>query len=290
MLEVDVDAIDDKSQLPSETFLGYGPTRSGKTTWFATFPRPIFLADATEKGWDSAIRIPDEMRFESGVKPIVIGLQSQADWEPALARAAQHIASKRCITLVVDSITYYADTALNGIIGTQTKPDMRQAYGTLGNHLRDVRIKAHSIAPIVGWTALVNAPDEEHPTGGPMIPGKQGDKFGAGVNFLFYFRKEVPANPTLAKTQPPRFEIRTKQYQRYIAGTRLGEQAELMPDPFVGTYSDFLTTRGYDVEAIRASLPPMPKETPKPIAVSRPPIVRATQVRTTPVVITKPVS
>ena len=44
--------------------------------------------------------------------------------------------------------------------------------------------------------------------------------------------------------------------QVHVAGNRLGSKAELLPDPLIGNYSDFLTAIGYDPEVLRAQLVP----------------------------------
>lgn len=274
MLEIDVDEIENKSALPVDTFLLYGATRSGKTSFMASMPRPVFFADASEKGWDSAIKLAPSKRFEADVKPIVWGITSQADVLPMIERVKPLIASKRVMTICFDSVSYYADLALNGITQAMSKYDARQAYGTLGNHLRDLRIKIHDLGVNVAWSALAKDPDEDTPLGGPMIPGQQGPKFAAGVGYLFYFRKEVPLNPIQAAKVGATYEVRTKQWYKYPAGSRLGDAADLLPDPFVGTYSDFIACLGYDPEALREALPPIAKTvvTAKPVTPTAKPV------------------
>lgn len=283
-----------------QTFLTYGDTRSGKTRFSATFPRPLFLADATERGWETIANMSDDAFFEPGVKPIVWGIKEMNDMSQALGsigstqvagRIDPLIASGRVKTIVISSITFYADLFLNGTIANMTKYDPRAAYGALGNHLRDLRVKAHSKGVNVVWEALAKHPEpaqfdkegqltQAATAGGPMIPGQQGDKFAAGVQALWYFRKTY----NNGEKNPPTFEIRTQPYGKYVAGNRLGDRADSLPNPMSGNYSDYLRLIGVDPDEVRAKLPPLPADGPKIVtkAPSVPPAAR--KVITTPAV------
>ena len=284
MREIDLGAKLDMSRLPTQTILGYGDTRSGKTTWAAGMPRPLFLADATEQGWDSIANLPDDLLFEPGVIPIVWALENQGDLEIAMTRIDPLLQSGRVLSIVTDSISFYADMAFNTILNAQTKADTRAAYGTLGNHLRHVRVRVHGKKRSDGqavstyWAALAKHPSEESPGGGPLIPGAQATKFSAGVEYLLFHRKKPGTTPAAA----PEFMIHTKPHMSYIAGNRLGERAHLLPDPFTGSYSDFLATLGYDLDAVRASMPKIkpattsvtaPAAVKPPIAVAKPAVI-----------------
>lgn len=277
MREIDLKSADKK--LPINNFLIYGDTRSGKTTFLASFPRVLIFADATEKGWESLIELPDEQLFEPGVKPMVWAIESMSDFSQALAKAKPLIASGRVKTLGIDSITFYADMYLAGLIFAQTKKDNRSAYGDLGTHLRHIRVETHGQGCNSVWLALAKHPDEDNPTGGPMIPGQQAAKLAASTDYIFYARAERTRVGN--KDGPTTFELRTKRFGPYVAGNRLGGRAEL-PDPMIGTYSDFLTCLGYDANALRKTLPPI--GAPLKINMSAPikPVVP-------PVIVTRPV-
>lgn len=279
MREISLAAPDDR--LPINNFLIYGDSRAGKTTFLASFPRPIILADATEKGWESLIDYPEDKLFEPGIKPRVIAIENMADMAQARAQIAPLIASKQCLTVGIDSITFYADMYLAGLFGAQSKPDNRKAYGDLGVHLRDLRVKTHGLGANSAWLALAKHPEDDNPSGGPQIPGQQASKLAASTDYIFYARHEQPKAGV--KLLDPIYEMRTKKYGAYVAGNRLGGRAEKLPDPLVGTYTDFLTHLGYDVVALRASLPKYGT-----VAMSKP-IVTAPPIAAKPVAIIKPV-
>jgi hypothetical protein len=268
------------TQLPHHTFLLYGDTRSGKTQFGATFPRPLILADVTEGGYHTIAEMDPALWFEPDVEPIVWGIENMNDMSIARDRAAPLIANGTIMSIVVDAFSFYTDFYLNFIIGMQTKPDNRSAYGDLGKHLRDLRVQWHRLGASVAWNCLAKHPDSDDPKGRPLIPGQQADKFSAGVDFLFYLRLEqIKQN---GKVVQENFNVHTRQYGQYIAGNRLGQRADQLPDPFMGTYADLLQYIGYDLAAVRAAMPKRPKYTP--IAAGSTAVVKAppvTQQKTT---------
>lgn len=265
------------NMLPRNTFLIYGDSRSGKTTFAATFPRPLFLSDVTEGGWDSIANMDDDQLFEPGVKPIVWGIEKMDDMATARAKAEALIASGRIQTIVVDSLSYYCDLFLNFLFAMQAKKDTRAAYGDLGNHLRDLRVKTHVLNVNVVWLCLAKHPDDVYPVGGPMIPGQQADKFMAGCHYIFYSRTHQEKRGQ--ELLPATFEMRTKKYGGYIAGNRLGGRANQLPDPLVGDYQTLIESLGHNADEIRKNLPKIlaagsAVQPAKPPVVAAPPVAR----------------
>jgi hypothetical protein len=197
-----------------------------------------------------------------------------ADMAVARNKAIPLIASGRIKTIVVDSLSFYSDLYLNFLVGMQTKKDMRSAYGDLGNHLRDLRVKTHQLGVNVVWLCLAQHPSDDVPIGRPMIPGQQGDKFMAGVHYIFHARIDQQKQGQVLL--PPSFEMRTQKFQGYIAGNRLGAISASLPDPLVGNYETMITHLGFDADKIRQSLPKM-AAAPAPRAQA--PVVAAPAVR-----------
>lgn len=270
MREILLDATPD--QLPINTFLTYGDTRTGKTIFGSTFPRPLVIADITEGGYQSILTMDRSSWFEPDVKPIVKGVESMNDIAMLSPWIDEQIKSGRIKSIIFDAFSFYCDFYLASIIKVQTKVDNRQAYGSLGTHLRELRSVLHSKRVNVMWSCLAKHPDTDDPKGRPMIPGQQSDKFSAGVDFLFHSRLEQIK--TGGKIVEERYELRTRQFGSYIVGNRLGIKADQLPDPFSGTYADLITCLGYDVDALRKSLPKLVEpSTVKPPMTTRPPII-----------------
>ena len=222
-------------------------------------------------------------------------------------RIDQEIAKGRCQTIVFDALSYYCELALNHIIGLQgSKPDNRAAYGDLGEHLRAVRTMVHLKGTSVIWNCITKHPESDDPRGRPLIPGKQGEAWPGAVDFVF--RSQVKREQQLLdvvdennKPTGQKFKqitesyfMNTRQNGAYIAGNRLGIDADLLPDPFIGTYADLMTTLGHDTAALREMLKnfkPRAIVAPaaKPVATipaKTPPVV--TQQRSAPKVVAAP--
>lgn len=244
---------------PRFTVLNYGDTRTGKTEFAATWPRPLIIADAAERGYETIRRMDREKWFEPDHKPLIWAVDNQADLTNMLLKADPLIANGQIWTLVFDAFSFYCDFYLNAIVLAQTKLDMRRAYGDLGMHLRNARVQVHNRGTNVLWNCLSKHPEKDDETGrvqpgGPLIPGQQGDKFAAGVDLLVHSRLEpIKEGATLVGD---RHEIRTRAYKGgYPAGNRLGMMADMLPDPFVGgTYAELITALGYDADGLRAAL------------------------------------
>jgi len=257
--------------IPYFTFLNYGDTRSGKTWFAATFPRPFIFADVIESGYKSIKTMDRDQWFEPDVAPIIRGVENMGDVANEMPKVDALIAQGRVHTLVFDAFSFYTDFFLAQLLKLQTKPDNRQAYGQLGVHLREIRTTLHSRGKNVVWSCLAKHPETEDPKGRPMIPGQQSDKFSAGVDFLFHSRVEQKreGGKIVSETR----ELRTRQYNSYIAGHREGIYSNSLPDPFVGNYADFIAALGFDVDAIRKTIKQPQKpvvQAPKPAAVTRP--------------------
>jgi hypothetical protein len=267
--------------VPAHSFCVYGPTRSGKTTFAASFPRPIFLSDATEAGWESIRNMDPEAFFEPGRKPRVIALETIGDLVPAMEKVKAAINSGEARTIVFDSLTFYSDLYLADTAARQATPDNRALYGMLGTHLRDLRVKVHSVPCNTVWLCLDRVADEHNPVGGPMIPGQQGQKFAAGCNFLLYARR---TSVKTAQTTVDTFALHSRPFGMNMAGSRLGINADNLPNPFSGTYATMMAALGYDVDALRARIaagkkPPAPLSAPRATTVpvnARPVQARAT--------------
>jgi AAA domain-containing protein len=239
--------------LPFDTYLMYGNTRSGKTHFAATFPRPFVIADVAEGGWQTVRAMNRNLWFEPDIEPMIKGIDQMNDVIQMSPMIDQLIATGRIRTIVFDALSFYTDFMLaqmtNVMAGSGKPVDNRQLYGQLGVHLRELRQTMHLKGVNVVWLCLAKHPDEDDPKGGPMIPGKQGDKFAAGVDYLWYFKNDVKRQN--GKIVEETYNIYTRQFGVYIAGHRLGVNADLLPDIFTGTYADLMAFRGYDPDQLR---------------------------------------
>lgn len=253
MREINLDANVD-AKAPRHTYLAYGPTGSGKTTWAASFPRPIFLSDTTESGYESLRGLDPSCLFEPEVRPIIFGIERMNDMARARELFAPYIRAGMIQTVVIDSLTFYADLYLNFIFEMQgASQNNLKAYGALGQHLRALRVGWHQMGCNVVSLCLANEPNEDQPNGQPLIPGKEASKFGAGCDFLLYLRHDRFKQ---AQQFVENFELHSKPFGKYVARARRAIGMTELPSPLLNSdYTSLITTLGYDAEATRAALP-----------------------------------
>jgi AAA domain-containing protein len=206
------------------TVLSYGMSRSGKTRFAGSWPRPLFLSDATESGWTTLANMDRNVLFEAGRDPIVWSIEKAADMMQAVHDAEALIRRGDIHTVVVDSLTFYADLFFNTLdAGMGNRGDPRQLYQKLGQHLKNLREQIHLLGSNVVWLALEKPPGEDTPIGGPMLSGQNAAKFAAGCDYVFYHRS-FQNQPNA----PLQWEIRTRKYNQYQAG---GRDEGRLPDP-----------------------------------------------------------
>jgi hypothetical protein len=208
------------------TVLSYGGMRTGKTRFAATWPRPVFLSDATESGWTTIENMDKNALHEPDRLPLVWAIEKSADMFQAIKDVENMIRTKpgTIMTIVVDSLTFYADLFFNTLDAAGGgRVDPRQHYQKLGQHLRTLREQIHLLPLNVIWLALAKDPGEDNPIGQPMLPGQNAAKFAAGCDYVLYHRSFQPTPST-----PLQWEIRTRKWQNYAAG---GRDEGLLPDP-----------------------------------------------------------
>lgn len=211
------------AKLPRITALSYGASRSGKTRFAGSWPRPLFLSDATESGWTTLSNMDRNVLFEIDRPPIVWAIETATDMAKAVRDAEPLVKRGEVQTVVVDSVTFYSDLFFNYLESVGGVRDPRQLYQKLAAHLKTIREMIHLLGCNVVWLALAKDPGEDQPTGGPMLSGQNAAKFAAGCDYLLYHRS-TQTNPQ----SPLQWEIRTRKFSNYAAG---GRDEGRLPDP-----------------------------------------------------------
>jgi len=206
------------------TALSYGQSRAGKTRFAGSWPRPLFLSDATESGWTTLSNMDRNALFEPERSPVVWAIEKAADMMQAVHDAEPLVKRGEVHTVIVDSLTFYADLFFNTLDAAGgNRADGRQLYQKLGQHLKNLREQIHLLGSNVIWLALEKPPGEDTPIGGPMLSGQNAAKFAAGCDYVFYHRSYQPQ-----PNAPLAFEIRTRKFGQYQAG---GRDEGRLPDP-----------------------------------------------------------
>jgi len=225
-----------------KTALCYGRPRSGKTRFLASWPRPLILAEASERGWVTIETMPSEGYFEPDRPPLVWPIEDAQQMQEALGDARGYFERGEALTLGIDSLTFYQDALFAAnkkrwIAGNPGKPvDGRALYGQLGEQLGDLRQDTHTWPCNVVWLALEKAPDTDAPIGGPLLTGKTRDRFPAGCDHIF--RHESYTVPNATGGEDCFFEMHTTVHGRWLAGGR--DSGMLEPSIFNPTYRDLM--------------------------------------------------
>lgn len=173
--------------------LSYGPTRTGKTHWLASWPRPVILSPESEGGWETIRYMTPDMLYEPNVRPVVRVLERPHEMiEQIQALKAELIQYPgKFKTLGVDSLTFYAEFFF-GEMERQAyasrdgkRPEGKLLYGDLGRHLQYVVEMIHALPVNKVWICLQKEPTEQNPIGGPLVPGSPNpQKFLARCNYI----------------------------------------------------------------------------------------------------------
>lgn len=228
------------------TLCNYGASRSGKTQFAATFPRPLFLSDKSESGWETIRYMPEETFYEPNHKtpsgmPCEVWPIAKAEEMGICLPKIQAVLSKepdRWGTLVIDSFTFYADSyfsalELNYRQAMGSKYDPRKTYGDLASHLRYIMIRIHEITETYGvnviWLALEKPPGEGGDPGGILLAGQTALKTPARCDGLLYQRSYRSGNETV-------YEVHSQPFGVMPAG---GRGFQNIPCPLTNvTYRD----------------------------------------------------
>lgn len=258
-----IDSNDDgtaASSSPYLTVLSYGHTRSGKTRFAATWPNAVFISDATERGWDTIIHMPAEDFYHPGKRPIVLPVHNQQEMIEAIAIAEQWVKAGLIDTIVIDSITFYAESWLSHAMAKAkaagAKLEGWDLYGPLLNHLTDLRKQVHGLLCNVVWLALAKDPDKKE-TGGPMLPGSSRLRFPPACNYVFYHRKYAYERDVEGggKEIQQVYEAHNTTWEGYIAGGRdNGKLGDSLYYPRYREIAEKLGLRAFDPKTVPREL------------------------------------
>ena len=237
-----------KAAARNVSVMTYGASRVGKSRFAATWPRPLFLADATEKGWETIRNMNPENFYDPSFIPEVWGIEEPGD----MFQAIQSIATRNkqnpgdILTVCIDSLTLYSDLYFTGLeiaaVKRNNQVDRRRLFGDLGQHLAWLITEMHKLPVNVLWICL-EKPPQDGSAGGPLLTGQTRDKAPARCEYLMYQRAY-----RVKPDEPPIFEIRTKPYGPYIAGGRQGDM--VLPDPLEPTFRAFAEAVGIPLPAL----------------------------------------
>lgn len=206
---------ENSKKLVQGTFLIYGESGSGKTRLAATFERPLFFSDSTEKGWVTIEGMDRKHFYDPEIYPVVEPMVSPEDVNKLLVKYTKDIQAGKFKTLVFDSLSFYGDSYLSILSRKGEFKDGRQMYNVFYNHIRYIMIEMHKLPCNVVWICLAKEPTKPGEDGGVLLPGKSGVTAPARCSYWLYTRV-VQDDPN----EDPIYEVHTKKFGTWPARVR----------------------------------------------------------------------
>ncbi len=205
-----------------------GGTSSGKTSFAATAPRPLFISDATEGGWRTIQTMAPELWWDPSVRPEVWVIEKAmssgkqiGDTLAILNRleeAAKTPSKFPWRTVVFDPISLYTDRMIAEFQMSDPGKDNRQVYGDLANHLRVLVLRIHALPCHVLWCCHINE------KGGLAMSGQMAEKFPAFCDFKWMCWANT------MNVQQPVYELHTNPFRQWnFLGGRWPIQGPILP-------------------------------------------------------------
>jgi hypothetical protein len=209
------------------SFLIYGASRTGKTQLLATFPKPLFIMDGSERGWvtiQSLWQNQREVFYDENTAPVVWPVSNGADMAQAVGEAEAMLrANPGCFgTVIVDSLTFYADSLFADIAARMgDKYDPRKAYGDLGNQLSFLMNRVNNMQVHTAYVCLEKEPEEQGKNGNILLTGGTQFKAPARCNYWMHTEK-------IGTGERAQYRLFTDSHGKWPAGGRDGGR---LPNP-----------------------------------------------------------
>ena len=204
----------------------YGDSGSGKTTNASTFPRPLFIVPQNESSI-TTLRGRDIPYYEAiDISSPVVGgvggmLSILSEIEQAYDAGPDEFPYD---TLVIESISHYADLAIEEMTrGGDLQMD-QQKWGRFGSHFRNLQTRLRRLDCNVIFTALAKSSDgaSDDETGKrvkdvmgmPMIQGQTSIKLPSACDVIGYC-EEYRINP-----KDTRYRIHFRKFKQFPARSR----------------------------------------------------------------------
>jgi hypothetical protein len=206
-----------------------GSTKSGKTHFASTWPKPLFISDAAEGGADTLREMakdPTEraLWWDPKVPPDVWEVEDMNDFPKIAMRLCQRAAQKKIQhkTLVVDSISIYAQRVLRELKINDPGQDNRQRYGQLGDALSAQIGRIHSLPMHVVWLCHI---DDEMKL---SVPGKAANVLWAYMGYLWLTHVEA------IRGKDPEYALHVRPH---LQATWIGGRSKIQaPSPLIPSF------------------------------------------------------
>lgn len=200
-----------------------GKASSGKTHFAATFPKPLFISDATEGGAATLDAMNPEMWWDANDPPEVWEIENMLE----MTKIAIDLGGRKVFpwqTVVVDSLSIYAQRVLRELNSSDPKQDNRQRYGVLSDQLSSLVARIHSLPAHIVW--LCHIDDEMQLT----VPGKASAALWAYMSYKWMTYVSTSPRPNV----PAEYQLHTRPWMR--ADWLGGRSVLTAPSPMIPSF------------------------------------------------------
>jgi hypothetical protein len=211
---------------PYIRMLAGGGSTAGKTHFAATFPKPLFISDLSEGGFNTLQSMNRDLWWDPKVAPEVHAIEHWRDLLSELTKLEALASGKfPWKTVAMDAISIYAERVLVELKAAQPDiKDPRQYYGQLKDILAGLVQRVNRLPAHVIWLCHVTE------DGGLALPGKSAAVFPAYMD-----RKVLCRVQTLAG-RAANYELRTRPFGGSVW---VGGRGAVLPDPFMPSFKAF---------------------------------------------------
>jgi len=199
---------------PRFTVFIYGSSGSGKTWAAGGFPEPLFLVPKSEnsiltlRGQDVLYEMIESSKQVLAIIDELLAIQHK---DPNKLPGQ---------TLVMESLSHYADMLIEEISASRKGQMDQQGWGVLASHFRTLHQKLSQLDMNVVYTALAESPNPEtQAPGRPLIQGRAREILPSACDVVGF-----------ADTRGSRYSIWTTPTRGYSARTRLPLPNEIVMD------------------------------------------------------------
>lgn len=220
-----------------------GKASSGKTHFAATWPKPLFISDATEGGAATLEAMDPEMWWDSKCPPEVWEIENMLEMPKITTQLLERKGSFPWQTVITDSLSIYAQRVLRELRGSDSKMDNRQRYGELSDGLSSVVSRMHSVPAHIVW--LCHVDDEMQLT----VPGKASASLWA---YMSYKWMTYVSTSTRADT-PPEYQLHIRPFMR--ADWLGGRSYIAAPSPMIPSFKPLAELLGLPERPVSLACP-----------------------------------
>lgn len=236
--------------------LSYGATKTGKTRFMASLPKPLLITQSSTRGSETVRALKqicaEEAFYDAKTPPVIWEVDNSMETLAAIAEVEAMLKKDPTVfrSVVIDDLSYYADSWMTQWVMDQGAKsfDMRKAYGDLHWHMSYLVDRCHAMPVHMGWTASERGPEEAGVKGGILVGSKRtGEMMPGKINYVFYHEASGTG-------ESQKYNIHTRPYGVYAAGGRdAGQLPAILPEHHFRNIEEFCRIKPFLARPEKAS-------------------------------------